>query len=233
MRTLFARLQRRQSEAGGEEDGVIDQAAALPVSVWLLMACRGLEDPLHCGNQSGQVDLRGLCLKEMGGETLGSPAFSVTEHRCGNIAGTRSPPRSQNEPLDKNDSLHSSRILAPACADGCGVKQPAVRVKLKASSICLSSRLFEILLETREPRSLQHWEVALLQLQTAILTCHYLSPPSPLSQPNVTKQNLKYQNGIRSTGEMTWRKEAASELLSSEEEQTSCSPALLDSHHSR
>lgn len=47
---------------------------------------------------------------------------------------------------DKNDSLHSSRILAPACADGCSVKQPAVSVKIKASNVIFSCHLLLVFL---------------------------------------------------------------------------------------
>lgn len=42
---------------------------------------------------------------------------------------------------DRNDSLHSSRILAPVCADGSGIKQPAVGVKIKASNVIFSHHL--------------------------------------------------------------------------------------------
>lgn len=47
MRTLFARLQRRQSEAGGEEDGVIDQAAALVLPVLNVQRNTALADKLN------------------------------------------------------------------------------------------------------------------------------------------------------------------------------------------
>lgn len=47
MRTLFARLQRRQSEAGGEEDGVIDQAAALVLPVLNVQRNAALADKLN------------------------------------------------------------------------------------------------------------------------------------------------------------------------------------------
>lgn len=47
MRTLFARLQRRQSEAGGKEDGVIDQAAALVLPVLNVQRNAALADKLN------------------------------------------------------------------------------------------------------------------------------------------------------------------------------------------
>ncbi|KAA0709627.1 hypothetical protein E1301_Tti003948 [Triplophysa tibetana] len=56
------------------------------------------------------------------------------------------------------------------------------------------------------------------------LTCHYLSVTSRLSQPNVTKQQVKYQAGIRSAVEMTRGKERSSEMLPSLVERTSRDP---------
>lgn len=47
MRTVFARLQRRQSKAGGEEDGVIDQAAALVLPVLNVQRNAALADKLN------------------------------------------------------------------------------------------------------------------------------------------------------------------------------------------
>ncbi len=46
MRTLFARLQRRQSEAGGKEDRVIDQVAALVLPVLNVQRNTALADKL-------------------------------------------------------------------------------------------------------------------------------------------------------------------------------------------